>query len=334
MEGIEDYLPLISVVIPVYNVEKYIQAAIDSILCQNLKQIEIILVDDGSTDESFQLCQRAAEQDNRIILIPMEHKGVSAARNQGMAVASGKYILFMDADDWMEPDMLEYLYELAEWEHADIAVCEFVKEYQGGKRIRCGSRRTYTIRGFRVIDEINYNRDFSPFLFNKLFLKETVRSVTFPVGVTIGEDYGFLMQVLLKDPLVVRGGEAKYHYRQRADSVSYSGFRGRLTVEKNRTHYQTVYRTLSNYAEKLRKGALSYYVLQEMAVVISMVKSRTYDRVVIRNVQKVIRSNLWEYLLIRRVPFYLKGCAVLLSINEQLLLIPYRRVFDGIRRVK
>ena len=324
--------PLISVIVPVYNGEKYIQESINSIIQQSLYNIEIILIDDGSDDASYQICKGISEKDERIIVLQIKHSGVATARNKGMKKARGKYLLFMDADDWMDRDMLQYLYCLAENAEADIAVCGFIKEYRNKKNVRRDNKNTdILLRGKEVIDEINYNGDFSPFLFNKLFRRETIATTTFREGVAIGEDYGFIIEVLLKNPIVVCGSESKYHYRQHSDSVSYCGFFNRQITKNNRSNYEYIYRLLCQSDSNLKEGALAYYILQEMAVVISMVKSGIYDNEIIKEIQKKVREYLKEYLLIKRVPRYLKICAVLLSINDRLLIVPYRKIFHRIR---
>ena len=326
--------PLISVVVPVYNVERYVREAINSITNQSLYDIQIIIIDDGSTDNSNQICAEEAKKDSRISIYQSEHCGVAAARNKGLRAAKGKYLLFMDADDWMETDMLQYLYELAESSHADIAVCELVKEYRNKESLYRGKENSYTVGGNEVIDEINYNGKFSPFLFNKLFRRKIVEGVTFNEGVTIGEDYSFIMEILAGNPVVIKGNSVKYHYRQRPDSVSYCGFEKRAVAQKNRANYESTYMFLSQSDSRLSCGALAYYILQEMAVVISMVKSGIYDGEIIEDVRSNIKKHLRKYVFIRRVPGYLKICAVLLCMNEKFLLIPYRVFFHKLRSVK
>lgn len=331
--NINDIHPIISVIVPVYNVEKYVRNALESIACQSLENIEIILVDDGSEDDSYQICREMAMEDNRMIVLQIDHKGVSAARNTGLALAKGEYILFIDADDWMDSDMLEYLYRNLESTNAGIATCEFVKEYPDGRRRIDGSHNSYRIQGKQIIDEINYNGEFSPYLFNKLFHKSLLSGICFHEGVSLGEDYSFVMEVMMKNPVIVRGGECKYHYLQRPGSVSYQGYCNREDAYRNRKNYKRTCILLGEYDAELEEGALAYYLLQEMAVVIAMVKSGNFNQEIMKSVQKEVRENLRRYIRIRRVPLYLKVCAVLLSIHEQLLIVPYKVLFHKRRSV-
>ena len=324
--------PLVSVIVPVYNVDAYIEKAVDSIIKQTLQGIEIILVDDGSNDESLNICRSFAKKDKRISFIRNLHQGVSVTRNKGLEIASGKYISFIDADDWIDENMLEYLYSLAEKFRAEIAVCSIKKEYPNGKSREEVSPKTFRLDWITAINEVNYNGKMSAYLWNKLFLKELIDGIWFEEGVTIGEDYSFLMKVLQKRPSIICGNASTYHYRQRENSVSYAGFQNRTFVEKNRLNYKMTYEDLAESDAKVKDSALAYYILQEMAVVISMVKSGCYDKMVCISVQKHVKKYLFRYLRIWRVPLYLKGCALLLCIHEKLLLVPYKLFFDPIRR--
>ena len=116
--------PIISVIVPVYNVEKYLNKCIDSILNQTFKQVEIILVDDGSTDNSPIICDEYCSRYENIKVIHKENNRVSAARNEGIKIAIGKYIALVDSDDWIEPNMLEEMYNKAEEFQTDITMCD------------------------------------------------------------------------------------------------------------------------------------------------------------------------------------------------------------------
>ena len=115
-------MPKVSVIIPVYNVELYLHQCMDSIIGQTLTDIEIICIDDGSTDSSFSILQEYAEKDNRIIVLQQENSGAGIARNAGMKIAQGEYLSILDSDDYFEPEMLEKAYLQCEKDKADICV--------------------------------------------------------------------------------------------------------------------------------------------------------------------------------------------------------------------
>lgn len=317
--------PCISIIVPTYNVRKYFVKAIQSLRSQTLKDIEIILVDDGSTDGTYEMCLRQQAEDPRIRVMRMEQNGgVSAARNLGLSVARGAFISFVDADDWVEEDMMEYLLQLIMENNADISTCEFCKEYLDGKSEIHGSHKSYPADYMHVVNAINYGKEFTPYLVDKLYKRELLKGLYFQTGISIGEDYRFLMEVMLRNPVVMRGGECKYHYQQLNGSATHKGFESIEGTRRNIAGYQSAFELLCNEDERFRKSALAYYMLQEMAVITSMVKSGKYNDILMKNVQSEIRKYLKEYLTLTRVPAYLKICALFLSIHEKLLILPYR----------
>ena len=116
---------LISIIVPVYNMEKYLARCVDSIIAQTYDKIEIILVDDGSTDNSSSMCDHYARKDERIKVVHKLNGGLSDARNAGFAVATGSYIGYVDSDDWIEPDMYEKMYYACVENDAELAVCRY-----------------------------------------------------------------------------------------------------------------------------------------------------------------------------------------------------------------
>ena len=121
---------LISVVVPVFNAEKYVNRCIDSILNQTYENLEVILVNDGSVDGSVKICEKWQKLDNRVKLITQENAGVSAARNTGIENATGDYIAFVDNDDWLRPEMFKNLVKQAQKDNADLTFCKFIKNKQ------------------------------------------------------------------------------------------------------------------------------------------------------------------------------------------------------------
>ena len=124
-------MPKVSIIVPVYNAEKYLQECVESALCQTLSDIELILVDDGSTDSSPTLCDQYAAQDRRVKVIHKPNGRAASARNAGLRAASGEYVAFVDADDWISPDMYEKMLQT----NADVTLCDYVR-FQGEKLFR------------------------------------------------------------------------------------------------------------------------------------------------------------------------------------------------------
>ncbi len=221
--------PLISVIVPVYNVEKYIAACVDSILAQTYTNLEILLVDDGSTDSSGALCDEYARRDVRVRVIHQENGGLSDARNTGMQSAQGTYFAFVDSDDFIAGDYIAYLYGMIEKHHAQIAVCGYQKVYPGDENSCYGtqtdkhnsvnSEKVYrTEEGLR---QLLYQRGMITSAWGRLFdasLFMHTDAIQFPVG-KLHEDVAVMYKLFGAADTIVCGDEAKYYYLQRADSI-------------------------------------------------------------------------------------------------------------------
>ncbi len=221
--------PLISVIVPVYNVEKYISACVDSILAQTYTKLEILLVDDGSTDSSGALCDEYARRDVRVRVIHQENGGLSNARNTGMQTAQGTYFAFVDSDDFIAGDYIAYLYEMIEKHHAQIAVCGYQKVYPGDEyscyRGRTGnhnsvdSEKVYSTE--EGLQQLLYQRGIISSAWGRLFdasLFMYTDVMQFPVG-KLHEDVAVMYRLFGAADTIVCGDEAKYYYLQRADSI-------------------------------------------------------------------------------------------------------------------
>ena len=141
--------PVVSIIVPVYNVEKYIYDCVNSLIAQKFDDIEIILVDDGSTDTSGDICDKYAQKDSRIKVIHQTNEHQGKARNAGIRIARGKWITFVDSDDWVSPEFVKKMYEKAISSEADIVMCDYCRAKSKGTRIKCKSH----------IDKIFFNTD-------------------------------------------------------------------------------------------------------------------------------------------------------------------------------
>ena len=167
MKMIYETSPLISIIVPVYDVEPYLRKCIDSILIQSYRDLEIILVDDGSPDNCGAICDEYAEKDKRIKVIHKKNGGLSDARNAGLDIATGEYIGFVDSDDWVMPDMYEYLYKAVKEYDADMSVCGYYDYW--GKTI--SGRYCQDIQVYKGQEGIKALLDlkFGNYVWNKLY---------------------------------------------------------------------------------------------------------------------------------------------------------------------
>ncbi len=206
-------LPLVSVVVPVYNVKKYLEKCLESLLSQSYEKIEILVVDDGSTDGSGKLCDQFAKRDKRIKVFHKKNGGLSDARNYGIKIANGKYVCFVDSDDYVKKTYVEKLYKAISENKADIAVCGFEQIVcdEGNKksevvptaRVRTGKEATIEF----------LTGDFNLVAWNKMYLKELFvkNEIWYPVG-KIHEDNLTTYKLISKAKKVVFFSDALYVY--------------------------------------------------------------------------------------------------------------------------
>lgn len=211
---------LISVIVPVYNVEQYLNQCVESLVKQVYKNIEIILVDDGSTDNSGVLCDKWVANENRIRVIHTENHGLSAARNVGIKNAKGTYISFVDSDDWVEIDFLETLVQNIQIYDADISSCGMKKDYGNTKFDFNKDKESVCISQKQMFHEILCNEYVYGYVCNKLFRKELVDGNLFDENLFSQEDMDFTMRYLQKCKKCAYTESEYYHYRQRGGSMT------------------------------------------------------------------------------------------------------------------
>ncbi len=215
----------ISVIVPVYNVEKYLKKCIESILKQTYKNLDIILVDDGSTDESGKICKQYEAKDNRIRVISQNNMGLSAARNTGIDASKGDYIAFVDSDDWIEYDMYEILINSIINYNADIAISS-TRNIDESNNI-LGDNRDLINDDIQIF---NKHDMMSRYLlggwipaWDKLYKKELFNNIKFPVG-KINEDEAIMLKILDRTTRIVVNNNAVYNYLKRPMSITTSKF--------------------------------------------------------------------------------------------------------------
>ena len=212
----------ISVVIPVYNVDKYLATCLDSIQAQTFSDIDIICINDGSTDDSGEILHRYATKDHRIKIINQANAGLSAARNIGIMASESKYIAFIDSDDYILPDFLERLYKTAEQNQSDICGCNFFKLHHNTLTAKNNSaaEQIYTPALPILLDKRNFVH-FS--VWNKLYRRELIQNIKFINGIYF-EDWVFNSCVFAKAKNFTWINEKLYVYRIRNDSIMRSKF--------------------------------------------------------------------------------------------------------------
>lgn len=212
--------PLISVIVPIYNVEKYLNKCVDSIINQEYTNLEIILVDDGSPDNCGRICDEYKGKDSRIKVIHKENGGLSSARNAGLDIATGDYIGFVDSDDYIEPDMYSKLLQAIAKENCSLAICGTAYVFEDGKRIEKTLAGNVLVMNFEeALTEMNQYRYFDMGAWSKLYNAKLFADIRFPVG-RLSEDFFIMFKIFDKAQKIVFVSDPVYNYVQRKDSIS------------------------------------------------------------------------------------------------------------------
>lgn len=246
-------MPLVSVIVPVYKVEKYLPKCVKSILEQTYQNLQIILVDDGSPDRCGSMCDAYAEKDKRVEVIHKENGGLASARNAGLKVVRGEWIAWVDSDDWVEQDMIEYLLKGALEHQAAVAVCGRYEVYPKEKYPH-GAKKTTVF----TPEEILYmlldikNRDIENYVWDKLWHASLFAGIMFPEGKTF-EDFSVTFRLIERANAIVCLPEPKYFYLQRSGSIMKDGsLQNRLNrYEAAKTRYDGMIEKWPQFEEML-----------------------------------------------------------------------------------
>lgn len=209
---------LISMIVPVYNVEKYLKKCVESIVAQTYQHLEIILVDDGSTDKSTEICDQYAREDTRIMVIHQKNSGVSAARNTGIACARGEFFSFIDGDDYVSPNMIEHLYSRIVQDCSDLAVCGYKKVDEEGNELEVAAIPDAVVSGSQAI-RLHYKQTAGIMMIpcDKLYHRSLFDTVQFPVGKRCEDEATFYRILDLCDRVSILS-DPLYFYVQHKDS--------------------------------------------------------------------------------------------------------------------
>lgn len=236
-------MPKISVIVPIYNTGNYLKKCVDSIANQTFKDIEIILVDDGSTDDSGKICDEFAEKDNRIRVIHQSNSGSVTARKNGLEIACAEYIGFVDSDDWIESDMYEILYNLITENEADMSCCNRV--YEDGKNeikltmtegvFDISNNRQAVFEDFVSLSSDSSGMNLNHSLCNKLFKKELIVNSFSCVSdeQQYGEDFLILCEYLMKCNNIAIKDKVEYHYIKHDESMTHKSIFGSIVKVGN-----------------------------------------------------------------------------------------------------
>ncbi|MGN0475287.1 MAG: glycosyltransferase family 2 protein [Acutalibacteraceae bacterium] len=318
---------MISIVVPAYNCSGFIARCVDSLRVQSYSDLQIILVDDGSSDDTPSVCDALAAADSRITVLHKSNGGVSSARNAGISAAEGEYITFVDADDYVNPDHLENLYSLMQKHACDVAICSYSVENESA----CKPARP----GACSCNEVCYDHDSAVcellaggavggYVWNKLYRRELLEGVEFDGGIKILEDLLFNYNVFKRVKSAVFSDCSSYHYIQRGQSAMHRGF-----DEEHRQMVQTarfICRDLSDESRELvdaGKGLLATTILWVVDV---MAEYGPYDAALVKEYRAEFKPLKKTYMRLRRVPFSYRASAVFFSMGYPVFKLSVKTV--------
>lgn len=216
--------PLISVILPVYNVERYLDRCMESVMHQTYKNLEILLIDDGSTDLSGTICEKYATIDDRVRVIHQKNQGLSAARNKGIIESKGEYITFVDSDDYISCDMIEYLLFLILRFHCRMSLCSHTIVFsKSGKKKSLGDGRETKLSAHDALLSMLYHGNVDTSAWAKLYKCDLFKTIRYPEG-KLFEDIGTTYKFFLESKWIACGFKSKYFYVIRKKSIVTSKF--------------------------------------------------------------------------------------------------------------
>lgn len=257
----------ISVIVPVYNVEQYLERCVDSIINQTYTNLEIILVNDGSTDNSGKLCDELAKKDERIRVIHKENGGLSDARNRGIDEAESDLVGFIDSDDYIDSDMYEVLLKNLDNTDADLSMCALYDVYNNTPEAQVTNKETWKLSSEQAIKMVMEAKILSVTAVNKLYRKSLFTDLKFEVG-KIAEDAFIMIKLLDKCEKIVATNEKKYYYVHRENSITTQKFSTKFlnvieAYEQNSNIILEKYPKLKDVAQTRMNWAY-FYVLDRL----------------------------------------------------------------------
>ena len=257
----------ISVIVPVYNVEQYLERCVDSIINQTYTNLEIILVNDGSTDNSGKLCDELAKKDERIRVIHKENGGLSDARNRGIDESESDLVGFIDSDDYIDSDMYEVLLKNLNNTDADLSMCALYDVYNNTPEAQVTNKETWKLSSEQAIKMVMEAKILSVTAVNKLYRKSLFTDLKFEVG-KIAEDAFIMIKLLDKCEKIVATNEKKYYYVHRENSITTQKFSTKFlnvieAYEQNSNIISEKYPKLKDVAQTRMNWAY-FYVLDRL----------------------------------------------------------------------
>ena len=306
--------PFVSIIVPVYNVEKYVEKCLKSISLQTYEKIEVLVIDDGSKDNSGKICEDFAKNDDRITVYHKENGGLSDARNYGIARAKGEYITCIDSDDFVDVDYIEYLVNLQKKYNTKMSVCQHRVKYDNGNIRDRGKQGDEVLNSFDCMEKLLYHEDVDTSAWAKLYHYSLFDKVKYPKG-KIFEDIGTTYALILQCDWIAVGFESKYNYIFHKNSIVNGPFNpAKLDLIEMTDHMAE--NSLKMYPE-LSAAILRRRVYARLSTINQMLDTESY-RGKRNELISFVKLHSKEILKDRRAPKRDKAAIILLKINYKL----------------
>lgn len=299
----------VSVIVPVYRVENYLKTCLDSLVAQSYKNLEIILVDDGSPDGCPQICDQYGQRDSRIQVIHRKNGGLAAARNTGIKMASGAYLVFVDSDDWVDPYYVENLYRIVTGIRADVGICGYMDQYEGKPSLAPGEINLQESRCLNRLEGLKallYQMPFDNSMWAKIYRRELFENLWLPEG-RLYEDFAVMYRLFGRGENIAYNPWKGYYYLHRADGIMEERFSPKKMdlidlADEMKQELLPLY-------PQLRGGIWSRYFRANCHIYLQIPRTPEYDSLR-KRVEKNLRESRIEVLKDRESRLGTKGGAL------------------------
>lgn len=310
--------PDISIIVPVYNVEKYLKKCLDSIINQAFQNFELILVDDGSTDSSGKICDEYKLKDERIRVIHQENGGLSAARNAGIDAATAEYIGFVDGDDYISYNMYEFLHNCLIENNADVAVCGMYNCFKNKKVPQYKKKEFYLLDNVTALKMTLEGVAISMYAVNKLYKRELFNEIRFPEG-KIYEDVFTIPKILFESKKIVVKTLPLYYYVHHSGTITTSSYK-KKDLDIINAGFQ-ILKFVEKNCPKLKKQAEFRFFWSFMHVLDKMLLTENLQKEDLKKYTEIIKLLKKNFMKIMLNPYFTKARKIGMSVlylNENL----------------
>jgi len=313
----------VSVIIPIYNVEKTVERCLLSVINQTFTDYEIILVNDGTKDNSIAVIEKYLTN-KRIIVVNQENKGLPQTRCTGFLKAKGEFVFFVDSDDYIEKNTLERLVFEAEKNDADIVCCNIRGDNPDGETLFTSKRNGFYTPE-EALNSINCMNGIYQYVWNKLYRRNIIEPSDFPKGHFIGEDYSCLVSIIPKAKKIYHIPDYLYNYVYNPNSMTKTGF-GDMYVQAYNQNIRSKNILIEKYPA-LERNVTAYHILQEMGIINAMFRSEVYDEEIKSAIISNIKSNWTTYVFNTHTSLFYKICVLTAAINMNLYKKIYKKIY-------